>query len=159
MPKAGHLTPLAQRLERHHRLTETGCWEWTGSIDEKGYGRITLGSRADGTRRPERVHRASWELFRGSIPPGMTIDHLCRNRRCFNPEHLRVCTAVENTMAVGSEAIPAKWAARTHCPKGHPLSGANVRIRAGGARECKTCFNEYKRRWRERRKAAGLPYK
>jgi hypothetical protein len=153
--RGGELAPLVQRLERKHRLTEAGCWEWTGSRDQKGYGRTTIGSRTDGSRRPVRVHRLAWELFRGPIPPGLQIDHRCRNRRCFNPEHLRVATPRENNMAPGSESLTARFAERTHCAAGHPFSGSNLRMRPGGARECRTCMNAYKREWHRKRKLKG----
>jgi hypothetical protein len=146
--RAGELAPLVQRLERTHRLTEAGCWEWTGSLNRKGYGRITIGSRTDGSRTHAKVHRVAWELFRGPIPPGLQIDHRCRNRRCFNPEHLRVATPRENNMAPGSESLTARFAARTHCTEGHPFSGDNLSLRAGGARKCLACQREYFRRRR-----------
>jgi imidazolonepropionase-like amidohydrolase len=34
------------------------------------------------------AHRVIYERERGPIPGGLTLDHLCRNRRCVNPEHL-----------------------------------------------------------------------
>jgi hypothetical protein len=140
--------PLAQRLERKHRLTEAGCWQWLGSLDRKGYGRTIIGSRTDGSRTTVKVHRVAWELFRGPIPAGMQIDHRCRNRRCFNPDHLRVATPRENNLAPGSESLTAKFAARTHCAQGHSFSGDNLAIRPGGARKCLTCQREYFRRRR-----------
>jgi hypothetical protein len=43
------------------------------------------------------AHRISWELFRGPIPHGLTIDHLCENKHCVNPNHLEPVTSVENS--------------------------------------------------------------
>lgn len=68
-----------------------GCWEWTRSLTTAGYGNLRL---PDG--RYGYAHRMSWELSRGPIPDGLTIDHLCRNRKCVNPEHLEPVTQAEN---------------------------------------------------------------
>lgn len=67
-----------------------GCWEWTGCII-RGYGYISNGTASTG------VHRISYEFFKGKIANGMAIDHLCRNTKCFNPEHLEEVTPAENT--------------------------------------------------------------
>lgn len=69
---------------------DTGCWEWRGSVMNTGYGQFTI------RKKPYLAHRYSHELHRGPIPPGMVIDHLCRNRLCVNPDHLEVVTNEEN---------------------------------------------------------------
>lgn len=63
-------------------VTESGCWQWTGSTDLSGYGRLTYRH----ARYP--AHRLSYALVYGAIPDGEVIHHLCENKRCIKPEHL-----------------------------------------------------------------------
>ena len=66
------------------------CWQWTMSRTGGGYGKKWVGDRF------VLAHRAMWEKLRGPIPDGMLIDHVCRNRACCNPDHLRVVTPKQN---------------------------------------------------------------
>ncbi|MGP5671434.1 HNH endonuclease [Brachybacterium alimentarium] len=63
---------------------------WTGSTDGHGYGRIRIAPRT------VKVHRYSYEREHGPIPDGMYVDHVCWNRACVLPEHLRLATHQQN---------------------------------------------------------------
>lgn len=91
------LRPLQPKLTLEQRFwakvnkdAPNGCWEWAGYITPQGYGLFWDG------KKPNTAHRVSWELTNGPIPDGMDIDHRCANRKCVNPEHLRVTTPSQN---------------------------------------------------------------
>ena len=112
--------------------SEGGCWLWLGALSN-GYGRI---GRYKGPCRP--AHRVAYELYRGHIGKGLDLDHLCRNRRCVNPDHLEPVTRRENILR--GETVPAKNLAKTHCMRGHPLAGDNLRlIHKDGRRPYRFC--------------------
>lgn len=67
------------------------CWLWTDAPALTGYGRVSRDNVVD------YAHRVAYELAVGPIPPGLTIDHLCRVRLCVNPTHLEPVTLAENT--------------------------------------------------------------
>jgi hypothetical protein len=65
------------------------CWNWTGAVSTAGYGQIRFG-------KVLYTHRVSYEALVGPIPDGLELDHLCRNRRCCNPDHLEAVEPAEN---------------------------------------------------------------
>jgi HNH endonuclease len=64
----------------------SGCHNWDGPITRKGYGGI------QGTL----AHAFFYRMLVGEVPKGYTIDHLCRNRRCVNVEHLEAVPHIVN---------------------------------------------------------------
>lgn len=129
------------------------CWIWTLSKNKRGYGKAS--KRGGGWML---AHRASYLLIIGPLQKGEVPDHLCRVPACVNPYHLEIVTNVENILRGNSlNAINAK---KTHCIRGHPLSGDNLYIenkRNGKiGRRCKRCYFENSQRYeRERRIERG----
>lgn len=116
------------------------CWVWTGSKTPLGYGQMIVGSMTDGTRRNEMAHRVAYETFTGkNIPIGMTIDHLCRNKSCINPDHLEVVSYSVNQ--VRAQAANRK----THCKYGHEYVNGSY-YTYGNTRKCKACNTEANQR-------------
>ncbi len=67
-----------------------GCWLWTGTPNNDGYGRLSVGGRH------VLAHRFSWELHGLGLLGDQGLDHKCLNRMCVNPWHLRVATQSQN---------------------------------------------------------------
>jgi len=72
------------------------CIIYKGSINKQGYG--VYG------KKHRLAHRIAYENHHGSIPKGMTIDHLCCNRTCVNPDHLECVTLSENVKRMHSRS-------------------------------------------------------
>jgi hypothetical protein len=132
-----------------------GCWEWTGAKTSAGYGQFQTGKYSTtGNPLPEYAHRIAYELYVGPIGPGLTIDHLCRNRACVRPDHLEPVSVRENLMR--GEGISARYARSDYCSRGHLKSPDNLYVYPNGSHECRECrrirWQEFAAKRRERSK-------
>lgn len=131
---------LAVRFNAKFVVRADGCWEWTAARNSYGYGLIKYQGK------PWAAHRFAYEQLVGPIPEGKELDHLCRNRACVRPGHLEPVTHLENCLRGGNRM-------KTHCPQGHPYSGANLHERRG-VRLCRTCNRERTQRLRRTARVA-----
>lgn len=123
---------LRERFDAKWELDDgTGCWNWLAGNNSAGYGVISLGRATEGN---VLAHRLSYKLHAGEIQQDLELDHLCRNVRCVNPDHLEPVTHQENVLRGVSP--PAFNARKTHCDKGHPLTAGK------SGRTCKVCARE-----------------
>lgn len=141
-----------------------GCWNWIAGTNHYGYGSYRT-NRESGSFAAQ-AHRYAYETLVGPIPDGLTLDHLCRNPRCVNPDHLEPVTRGENVLRGNApSALHARGercggcsscrnAAKTHCKRGHELQGDNLYVAKNGMRSCRRCAT-LRMRWRRERERAA----
>lgn len=108
------------------------CWNWTALLNPKGYGLAYMNGKLTS------AHRVAWKFLRGEIPKFLVIDHLCRNRKCMNPDHMEPVTNKENVLrGIGRTAVNAR---KTECINGHKFTKENTYVYKTGMRNCRICM-------------------
>jgi len=89
---AGPRTQNEAEVDRFWKKVDRtdSCWNWTGALRADGYGRFRTRDRL------VSAHRFAYESVHAPIPEGKEIDHICYNRGCVNPAHLRLVTRKQN---------------------------------------------------------------
>ncbi len=141
-PRDSRSFSLEQRLWLRTVVDRAGCRLWMGNRNKWGYGAISDKGQA------RSVHRVSYSLFVGPIPEGHEVDHLCRVRNCWTPDHLEAVTKVEHGRR-------SQNATKTHCPEGHEYGGVNLYEYKGG-RYCRKCRVIKNTRYKKRLRALGI---
>lgn len=92
------LLPRIEKYKKVRVVADTfyiNCWQWTGSLDTKGYGIITI--RKDPDKWIAQVHKLIYVLYNNEYPnPSLCILHTCDYPSCFNPDHLFLGTLGQN---------------------------------------------------------------
>lgn len=108
----------------------TGCWLWTGYVTKQGYG---VHGRSAPHSQSKLTHRYAYETAIGALPPGTELDHrACQTRSCANPAHLEAVSHRVN--------VQRGKATKTHCLRGHELTGSNL-VATRPGRRCRACMN------------------
>ncbi len=124
------------------KTAKAPCWIWTGWMNSEGYGRMWLNRHHN-----RRAHKIAYEQEHGAVPEGLVLDHLCRNRRCVNPNHLEPVSPYENV-----SRSPLYNGNKTHCTNGHLFTEASTywypRKYGAKSRVCRTCRRERLQKYR-----------
>lgn len=111
-------------------------WEGGRGGSDQQYGILRVSGRRI------YAHRDAYEKTKGPIPDGMTIDHLCRNKLCVNPDHLDVCTRRENSRRAAAQD------GKKLCPHGKRTERVG-----NGSGNCRECRKQYLREYNRKRYA------
>ena len=141
------LIPTIEKEQAEHFWTrvsqpEEGCWEWSGCLSNKGYGRVRV-------RRVEvPAHRLAYELSIGPVSKDLCVLHACDNRRCCRPDHLFLGTILDNNrdMWAKGRARPGRATGDRSGSRRHPES----RPRGEGHPHAKLTWElvrEIRRKW------------
>jgi hypothetical protein len=126
----------------------TGCYLFAGT-NQRGHGQLRYDGRSHG------VHRLSAMLYLGLNlnDSKAQANHKCPNKNCWNPEHLYIGTQSDNILdAVKNNTYNNQNTIKTHCKRGHPLEGDNLKLDENGERRCKTCIQEYLHEYNKNRR-------
>jgi hypothetical protein len=139
--------PMAESLWVARRLANVKwvgeCLIWQGAPNNMGYGKVSVRNDASAPGNEEAVHRWFYKRFKGPIPEGLVLDHLCRTPLCVNIMHLEPVTQNENDLR--GQIARGYGPDRTHCKWGHPWIAENLTrqtVRPGKlfpAYKCKQC--------------------
>lgn len=135
-----------KRFSAKYIVAYDGCWNWTASTNQKGYGRLKT------TEGLISAHRLSYAHYIGPIDEGMHVLHACDNPRCVNPKHLWLGTNMDNVadcMAKGRvtgylhSPVFFKKGASNHIAKLTDKKVLDIRKRIANGEEQQALAKEY----------------
>jgi hypothetical protein len=129
-------------------LRKNECWNWLSSISPNGYGKISRNNY------PLSAHVESYKYFHSDYDKNLCIDHICMNRKCVNPHHLRQVSFRDNCV-YNSNSVSAKNLSKEECKHGHKFTDGNTikKLKNGNIhRLCRICRDLSSKESRARQK-------
>lgn len=126
-------------------IYENNCWIYNGPDTGSGYTKIWFNFQQ------QYVHRVSAHIHHGLDLSDSTqqANHKpeCKNRKCWNPDHIYVGNQADNikdkieagTNQKGIFGKALQQKNQTHCKYGHEFTFENTRVSKENKRICKTC--------------------
>jgi hypothetical protein len=114
-----------RRFAKFLMTRESGCVEWSGSIQRQGYGTFKQGGKRG---KAVLAHRFAWTSVHGTIPAGLHVLHSCDNKICCNVEHLSLGCPLDNAIDKAIKNRGAK--SRRGLPYGVQPQSSSGRFRA-----------------------------
>lgn len=148
---ANNIPPLT-RILKGTTINENGCWSYQGSHNNKGggYCQFSINNKSIYT------HRFMFEYYYGELDSSLVIDHLCKNSRCVNPNHLEQVTQKQNC---NRGLVGSNMSTKTHCPQGHEYTEENTysyKSKQGlFSRHCRICNLDHQREYEKRKRLHG----
>jgi hypothetical protein len=121
-----------ERFMSRIRILPSGCWIWTGCLNDGGYGTLNH------ERKTFLAHRWAWEyIAKRKLFPELHHSK-CKRRACTNPDHLEGTTQNDHP-----DKPSTLNRSKSKCPKGHPYAGDNLYIDPSGHRHCMKCRRDH----------------
>lgn len=98
--------PLEAVFERAVLNPLTECLEFTGCLNNQGYGQINRQGKGI------LAHRAAYEAKHGPIPKGKIVLHRCDNPACINIDHLTLGTMKDNSQDMSRKGRAGRGGAK-----------------------------------------------
>lgn len=140
-----------RKLLSRRVVDEAGCWtSFKNKPAPNGYTVIPV------MKVPRHAHVVMYLLTYGEPGRELEFDHLCRNRACYNPDHVEPVTHQENMrrspLLGRHDNRPSREI--TDCPQGHEYTEENTVWTKKGHRQCRECAKANSKLQYQKRKAA-----
>lgn len=115
--------------------TSGACWEWTGALNRRGYGVISIPLSGG---RQVLAHRYAASLYFGMFDTRSLVCHHCDNPKCVREDHLYLGDPASNGRDMSRRSRTHNQR-KTQCPKGHAYDDTNTYVSSQGKRHCRSC--------------------
>lgn len=119
------------------------CWEWKAKTSANGYGRFSIGASYYGAHRVAlALHLGTYDRIASEGPNDLVL-HICDNRKCVNPFHLRYGTSLENQQDCADRGRMRRCPSRGEQNGRAVLTNEAVRKIRRDSRQALVIANEY----------------